>query len=131
LDSIYDHAILVPYPVFPASEVGVDGRDASITDILFGSHSQSWRIVLPGSPDMALRMGLLGRRTSSLSYHSIVGMTEMFANSTYMGGPPAAAAAGACPKEGTRVGAQDLEDDDSALDAYDGEEELQGEEEEI
>lgn len=87
LDSFYDHAVLVRYPTgilggpyFGQTDLG------KLATKLFGSHTPTWRIVLPSSPDMALRMGLLGRRTSAIPYDTVVGLCDTYAGSSWRGG---------------------------------------------
>jgi hypothetical protein len=74
VSAFFENCLLVRYP------------DLSFTTKLFGEHSKSWRIVLPGSPAMAIRMGLLGKRTTSILYDEVIGVHATYSGSAWTGG---------------------------------------------
>jgi hypothetical protein len=84
VDAIYDHALLVAYPsgTLGGSYFGQTDLGA-LAKKLHGSHAPSWRIVLPCSPEMVLRMGLLGKHTSSVLYDKVVGIADLYAGSSW------------------------------------------------
>jgi hypothetical protein len=83
LGALYDHALLVKYPT------GSLGGSFGQTDLgalakqFFGVHSPDWRIVLPSTPEMVLRMGLLGSRTSSVLFDKVLGPPVTYAGSKW------------------------------------------------
>lgn len=86
VDAIYDHALLVAYPT---GSLGGDYFGSTnlghLVERLFGQHGRGWRIVLPSSTDMVIRMGLLGRNTLSVPYASVIGPLVLFAGSPWHG----------------------------------------------
>jgi hypothetical protein len=97
VSAFFEHCLLVRYP------------DLSCTTALFGEHAKSWRIVLPGSPGMAIRMGLLGKRTKSILYDEVIGVHATYSGSAWTGG-----GATSYSNSAAVAGSVDCESDDSS-----------------